>query len=220
MSELDATTEILLRKYALLRQEIWLHIGFFKGHVTKFQLAGTAILAAGAYVLSHVELLPNRENWWVWWFAVTLFPVMCNYLAFDIIESQYAIILIGERLATIEEEINRSVGRRLLIWETMVSPTFWQGIRPMKGVINPDWFLSVFGGMIALSDAVVIPTLLYRILWNVGANGVWRRAALILGVMLAVGGLAITLVCAWRVLLRMRGKPRTLFRQMLAKEID
>jgi hypothetical protein len=206
---------ILMQKYSLLRQEVWLHIGYFKGHIAKFQLMGSALLAAGAYILSNSKLYPSSENWWVWWLGTTIVPVMCHYLIFDIIESQYAMILLGERLATLEEEINEKVGRQLLIWESLVSPLFWQGLRPMPGVINPDWFLSLFGFIIASFDAVAVPSLLYSILWkDRDPHSLGMCAAIFCGVGLMVFSMGASLYCAWRVLLRMRGKPRVLFRRM------
>jgi hypothetical protein len=212
--------KILMQKYALLKQEVCLHIGYFKGHVAKFQLMGSALLAAGAYIISNSKILyPGRENWWIWWLGTTILPVMCHYLIFDIIESQYALILLGERLATLEEEVNERVGRRLLIWDSLVSPLFWQGPRPMPGVINPDWFLSLYGLIIAFFDAVALPSLLYGMLWRVrDSSSLGMRAAIFCGIGFMALSMSVSLYCAWRVLLRMRGKPRVLFRQMTQRD--
>ncbi|HZF11899.1 MAG TPA: hypothetical protein VFE33_24195 [Thermoanaerobaculia bacterium] len=207
--------DLLMRKYSLLKQEVWAHIGFYKAHVARFQLMGTAILAAAAYVISNPATVPNNKNWWLWWLATTLFPVMANYLIFDIIESQYAMILLGERMATIEEDVNRIAGCRLLIWETFGAPMFWQSFRPMPGVINPDWFLSSFGLIIATSMAVVIPSFLYYLLWNV-SGGSTRHASVIAGLVIMIAAMAASVSCCLKILLSTRGKPRAFFRQILS----
>lgn len=213
----NLVSDVLLRKYELLRQELWLHIGFFKGHVTKFQLVGTALLAVGAYVLANKELRPGVENWWVWWLGINIIPIFCSYLAFDLIESQYAIILIDERLATIEDDINSQLGRRVLIWETAVSPLFWQKFRPIPGVINPDWFLGAFGGAFVVFYTFVVPILLYYTLWLVPQLSLLRRAAVLIGVTVAVASVVAIVFCARHVLVGMRGKPRIAMREMIEK---
>jgi hypothetical protein len=211
--------KVLLQKYSLLRQEVCLHIGYFKGHVAKFQLMGSALLAAGTYVLAHSSLFPSEDNWWIWWLGATIIPVMCHYLIFDIIESQYAMILLGERLAVLEEEINEKLGRRVLIWDSLVSPLFWQGIRPMPGVLNPDWFLSFFSLIIAFFDAIAVPSLLYFLLWRVrNVHSLVMVAAVLCGIGFMAFSMCLSLFCAWRVLLKMRGKPRVLFRQMASQD--
>jgi len=215
----DAVINLLMQKYSLLKHEVCLHIGYYKGHVAKFQLMGSALFAAGAYILSHTDLLPSAQNWWFWWVGATLVPVMAHYLIFDIIEAQYAMILLGERLATLEEEINGHAGRRILIWESFVSPLFWGVLRPMPGVINPDWFLTFFGLIIALFNALIVPVVLYWTLWKrIGSCALGMRIAVLLGGGFAILSMLLSIYCAWRVILGMRGKPRILFRQMIRRE--
>jgi len=220
-SKVDAEVVIglLMQKYSLLKHEICLHIGYYKGHVAKFQLMGSALVAAGAYVLAHAEFLPSAKSWWFWWIGATLVPVMAHYLIFDIIESQYAMILLGERLATLEEELNEHVGRQLFIWESLGSPLFWGPLRPMPGVINPDWFLTFFGLIIALFNALIVPLLLYWMLWlKISSGAPEKRVAVLLGGSFAVLSMLLSIYCTWRVILGMRGKPRILFRRMTRRE--
>ncbi|HEV7516558.1 MAG TPA: hypothetical protein VGR07_09690 [Thermoanaerobaculia bacterium] len=217
--EHDITVDLLMRKYSLLKQEVWLHIGFYKAHVARFQLMGTAILAAAAYVIAHAELLPTQQNWWLWWLATTLIPVMANYLTFDIFESQYAMILLGERMATIEEDINRIVGRRILIWEVFGSPKFWEDFRPVPGVINPDWFLGSLGMIIAIYIEILVPAILYFFLWCL-AEGWTQHAIVIAGALLTVTLFSVSTYCGLKILLGMRGKPRAFFRAMLSAPLE
>ncbi len=207
--------DILLRKYTLLKQEIFLHIGYYKGHVRNFQLIATAIFGAGAYVASNQKLFPTPDNWWAWWALTTFIPLVSNYLLFDIVETQYATILLGERLATIEEQINELAGKHLLIWESSVSPLFWQTFRPIPGVINPDWFLGALGFLISAAICVGVPAVVYhQLLWPL-ATSTGRQVALLLAVLFALCCNIATTICMRRVLLGMRNIPRIRMRQML-----
>jgi hypothetical protein len=216
----ETKIELAMKEYTLLRQEIWLHIGFFKGHVTKFQLMGSAILAVGAYVLSNATLFPNHDNWWAWWVGATIVPILCHYLIFDVIGTQYAIILLGERVATLEEELNAYMERRLFIWETLVTPLFWRRFRPMQGVINPDWFLGFFGGVIAVFNSLLVPIFLYAVLWKIQPESLAMKSAIWGGLGAAITFTCITLYAYWRVQLKMRGKPRLLFRRMALRDAE
>jgi hypothetical protein len=212
--ESAALADILMEKYGLLRKEIALHIGFYKGHIKNLQLMGTAILGGGAYVLSNPSLLPSSHNWWAWWMLVTFIPIIANYLLLDIVEAQYATIILSERLATIEEEVNCLAGRRLLIWETSVVPRFWQSFRPLPGVINPDWFLGILGWIIALSISVGIPSVVcYQLLWPIAIT-LWMHTAVIISGTFAVICTLTSGICMYKSILRLRNRPRDLFRKL------
>jgi hypothetical protein len=217
-ANIELTVDVLMRKYGLLKQEVWLHIGFYKSHVARFQLMGAALFAVGAYIATHSELLPNHNSWWYWWVAASFIPVLANFLMFDIIESQYATILLADRMATIEEDINQTLGKRVLIWETFGSPRFWSVFKPLPGVFNPDWFLSAFGVIIAIANAVAIPCYIYWRLWSIAAASAPRRVAALLGVVFAISAVVVTFYSGARVLLATRGKPREYYRTLLRED--
>ena len=198
-----------------MKQEVFLHTGYYKAHVARFQLMGTAILAGGSYVVAHPDLAPSPANWWLWWTVATFIPVVANYLMFDVIEAQYSITLLGERMATIEEDVNHALGHRVLIWQSEAIAPFWSKFRVTPQVINPDWFLSAFGAIIAIATAVLVPCLLYWNLWSID-HFAWSRAgAVVLGVSLTIISVAVTFYVGKSVILGMPGKPRQIFRAIL-----
>lgn len=216
--EESVVADLLIQKYSLLKREIWLHIGYYKAHVRNVQLAGTALAAGAAYLISQGNaLLPNTSNWWFWWALTILIPIIINYLVLDIVEAHYAAILLGERLATIETDLNSLAGRRLFIWETSGAPAFYQSFRPVKGVINPEWFLGVLGAIMIFFSSVLVPGVLLWLLWTATptTNTPLRLIAIIASSSLSVGTTSLGYYAGAKTLLRLRGVPRQRFRQML-----
>ena len=161
------------------------------------------------------DLLPAPANWWLWWAVATFIPIVANYLMFDVIESKYSIILLGERMAAIEEEVNSALLRRVLIWESNVVASFWSKLHARYKIINPDWFLSAFGAMVAVAIAVLVPGFLYWNLWHVDHSGWLRITLIITGATLTILSVALTLYVGKSVTLDMPGKPRQIFRALL-----
>jgi hypothetical protein len=212
-----AVAGLLMTKFSLLRAEILSQQGHYRDHVRNFQVMSGGLLAGTAYVLAHPELLPSTRLWWAWWLVTSMVPVVANYLIFDVLESQYAMILLAERIATIEEELNAIAGRRLFIWESAISPRFWQGFRPMPGVINPDWFMNIFLGIIITFTNVLLPLSLYAILWRSTHVSMGKAVALGCGVLFTIAAIGVSLFSFFNVLLNMRGKPRILINTLLAE---
>lgn len=212
--------DVLMRKYGLLRQEIGLHLGFYKSHVRNFQFMATAIFAGGGYIWAHPDLMPNGTTWWWWWLAVTIIPIIGNYLLLDIIESQYAVALISARLATIEGTINAIAGRTVLVWESEAVPVFWTNAMPIRGSLNPDWLLSFFGLLVAFVVAEVIPIALYWWLGHVDMawNCEGRRIAIIGGSVFASLWLGLSIMSMQGALhARLTAKARVFFSKLLER---
>jgi len=213
-----SVASLLMTKLCSLRTEMLSQQVHYRDHVRNFQLMSGGLLACAAYVLTHPDLLPSPRLWWGWWILTSMIPVVANYLVFDVLESQYAMILLGERLATIEEELNGLVGRRLFVWDSAVTPIFWKGFRPIPGVINPDWFMSIFLGMIVAFTNVSVPLGLYILLGRTGILTTAKVFALTVGVAFAIVSFGASVFGFFKVLMQTRGKPRALIKKLMANE--
>lgn len=214
--------DLLMRKYTLLKQEALIVMGFYKHHKTSFQLLVTGVLGVLGLVATQKIPEPSAGNWFLWWAFATLLWVVVLYLAFDVWETQYHMALLGERLATIEQRLNRNLSERVFIWETGVPPKYWTRFKPLPSLVNPDWFLSAWGAALFLLTAVIAPGYIYFRLWNLlDAPGErLARAIILAGFISSVACSLVSILIGIQVLLRMRGQIRNDFNKMLSTPLD
>lgn len=162
---------------------------------------------------------------WTWWWLVTLISVIGNYLFLDIFEAQYCVILFGERLSLIEEEINKLAGKRILIWETSGSPWFFgksyllKGIQ--KGIVHPDYVLAFYMGLLVLVVTVIAPAYAYYLICksSEGQKYLYIEYASWAGFLLSLLATGFSGYIAYGIFLRMRGKVRIKLLSFLAEKL-
>jgi hypothetical protein len=214
-TETDAT-ELLVRKYELLKQEALVVFGFYKGHIKSFQImVGVIVSAVG--ITSAVKNSPllevNEVNWWIWLIGATIFWAVVQYLAFDILDSLYHLVLLGERLYVLENCINKAYGKTLLIWESRIVPKYLAEPMPSKGVINPNVVSSVLG-ILLLGVTAALPGYIYYKILN------HHRIAAWIAIIFSVLPVAFYGYCYWKVLRKTRGLVRTEIEQLIEKPLD
>lgn len=193
MNESESNGKIagmLIEQYKIQRQEVLAMVTFYKTHIRNFQLLAGAILGATAFFLSRPELLPTAKTWWLWWSFLTFLPIVATYLLLDTLSPVYVMSILAERMANIERQLNERAGQRIFVWEEYISRLFNRYRNPIKGVVNPDWFLAVFGGVIYITMAVVVPCWGYYTIWTAsGFNNDWLSHTMV------AGGLLLVVVC-------------------------
>ena len=92
--------DVLMRKYALLKQEISVAITNYKAHVKYFQIVFTAMIAIAGFSFSKQSgsVGESRIFWLIYMYAAV---TIIAYIVFDVFESQYHMIALGARLASL-----------------------------------------------------------------------------------------------------------------------
>ena len=207
---MDAESEVdlLMKKYVLLKQEIYLHSGYYKSHIKSFQLLMGGLMAFFGFVLSGKIPTPSEANWWLWWGFATFLWVVVQYLVFDLWEAQYAIMLISARIATIEEMINSRFRKRLLVWESLITPKYFSSIEPSPGITNPSFMMGLWGFIIIFSTGVFLPNLVYYALWPLLADKPYARTLIFASGFFSIGFTCLSAYVGANVMLRMRVRAR------------
>jgi hypothetical protein len=118
--------DILMKKYALLREEVMFHFKTAKSHTKYFQAFFAACLAIGSYLFFGIEekrlstilcdigfTKPGLIALLAWVMNATSY-----YYAFDVLDCYFCMYLAAARLANIEQQINEKLGSAVLIWES------------------------------------------------------------------------------------------------------
>ena len=205
--------DLLFRKYCLLKQEVWLYIGFYKSHVRNFQIGAGALLAAFYYLLSNPSFQPSASNWGAWLAFGVLICVVANYLLLDVLDALYQLILLGQRMTIIEDQLNRLHDTRVLFWETCVVPRFYGKAFPVRGVPNPNAPFSFSGLMLVIAVGLAVPCLILRAIWTLPtANTASVLRPLVTVAMVFAAALTVySIYIAFVLLLRMRNRVRPVF---------
>lgn len=212
-----------MKKYCALRAEIRLHIGFYKAHVRNFQLLAGGLLTAGAYILANnVALTPSNDTWLIWCIGLFVLSLTANYLFLDVIDPQYAILTLADRLGTIEHELNRTAGRRILVWESGAAAKAYSGSFPYPKVLNPNIMIAICGMSLFFIMALAIPGYGYLMVYKnyTSATSVMILPIVIGGIFVSLALTAGTTYSIFSVLLLMRGEPRAYFEKLLAEPLQ
>jgi hypothetical protein len=134
-------------------QEMLVMVPLYKTHVRNFQIIAGAILGATAFAMSRPESLP----WKLLWAFSAFIPVVTTYLLLDILYTTYTMQMVAEGIARIELRLNGDLGSNLFTWEHLISEQFFQWLSPIRGVVNPGWFVGAFGLIIYGALTVVVP---------------------------------------------------------------
>jgi hypothetical protein len=111
----EAKADLLMKKYTLLKQEVFLLIGSYRSHVRNLQIFLTFAAGLVGFFLSK-DSYPAVINSWMLWAAMSVFlSSLVGYMAFDILEAQYHMIAIAARMTSLEKLINRLSGENVLL---------------------------------------------------------------------------------------------------------
>jgi hypothetical protein len=160
---IEFKADLLMKRYTLLKQEIFLLIGSYKAHVRNLQVYLTFAAGLLGFFLTK-ETYPPIISSWLFWTALSIFlTCLVGYMAFDILEAQYHMIAVAARMTSLEKIINRLAGENLLLWETKLSGMFFGGTEVTKGFWHPDWFLPFYLGVLMMFGTLAPPIL--GVLW-------------------------------------------------------
>jgi hypothetical protein len=171
-SDTKVQIDILMKKYALLREEVMFYSRTAKLHTKYFQIFFAAGLAISWYLfflakpdkVEDIDKLADilkaigmtdRELIISFVFAL---DITAYYFAFDILDCYYCIFLAGARLADIEDQINSRIGSKILIWDSQ--------FQKLDSVIHAPSRMTITLYQMALVVAVscIIPLVVY---WKV-----------------------------------------------------
>lgn len=164
-------SDLLMKKYSLLREEVMFYLQLVKSQVKYLQIFIAGFLVILWYIFSNISAelsaVKALEQYGVSTELIILMVMLsittaCLYLILDISDSFCGIFIAAARLYTIEEELNRLAGRRILIWETQAQ------IRHIGHWIFPRRLLRVVQVTIIAFFSVVIPEFFYLQLWQKG----------------------------------------------------
>lgn len=180
--------DILMKDYATMRDEVLLHFRNTKLHLKHFQ----AFMAAGLAVTWYLFFVADPKRLQEFVTAIGIgrgdlilyitfgLDIISYYFAFDILDSYYCIFLAAARLSNIEDQINGTWGRRLLVWEKFQQEPF-----------------AIFGGSrVAISAyqlfliavvSLAIPLICYVVLSTVDVNNLKHRGWLWVAVIFCIG---------------------------------
>jgi len=214
----DESTKMLMEQYKLRCQEMLVMVPLNRTHVRNFQIIAGAILGGTAFALSRPDSLPTDENWWLWLAFAGFLPVVATYLMLDILNIMYIMQMVAEGIASIECRLNRRLGRELFTWERRISQQFFERRSPIPRVVNPGWYIGVFGMTIYTLLTLVVPGVAITSIWRTSSS---LRASGFVHVLIALCSL-VAIAC-WVVVshiaLRLNGM-RRIVRTWMDAEID
>jgi hypothetical protein len=149
-----------------------LQIGYFKNHVRNFQLIATPIVIGGSYLLTAMQFTPSDTNKFVWIVGLFTAVTATYYLIYDITDASYQILVLAERLASIERSLNLIAGEKLFVWESEISQSLNSGIQPFSAdrwIFHPTWCMRGYAGLLLVALAILLP------LW--GAIEIWQATS-------------------------------------------
>jgi hypothetical protein len=210
--------EILMAKYALLRQEIITHINNYKAHVKYFQIIVGIILALAGLmkVENSPSLLVNSRTAWI--VAMFFITTVIAYVALDVVQSIYSLIVLGARLATIEEIVNTTANEKILAWESELSGHFHGQLWPMQGVLAPGFFLIVYELFLLLFGLYGIPIFAILKFWHTPLERLCLfRTLASIGLFYSSFSLVLIGYCLYASLSRARGEAIEKIRKIIGR---
>lgn len=172
-----------LAKYSLLRNEVWKHIEYYKGHVKHLQLFGGALVGGIGFLLTHTADHLSADTWCLWYIGILGVSIVTNYLILDIADAQFGCLLIAARMATHEEALNAMLKKPVFLWESVFAPRFYALLRPIPGVLSPNWLLRWYASGFAFLVGAVAPIIGFLWLMNrVESAAITSRFLIIVGI--------------------------------------
>ncbi|HEV2560718.1 MAG TPA: hypothetical protein VGT78_01130 [Rhizomicrobium sp.] len=167
-------TALLMQKYGLLKQEVSLHGQNYEHHINYLQFSVAGLVAAlvflfgtGASQFGNALGIPLKDVFAIFAFLITTVSFL---LTFKVLETSYRLVLVATRMSIIEDSINKRLGEKILVWESLLAEKFstTEGALHLK---NPSVFMALYHIVLITSAAVLLPTYLYVLAWNGKGDG-------------------------------------------------
>jgi hypothetical protein len=158
--------DLLMKKHAVMYSALLMRATSFTSHVRNSQLVITLMIAIGTVTFQFPWFrLQNDTKWW--WILLTGVAIgVTYYLWYDTLDAHFAVVAHSARIKTLEDQVNKIVGRKILIWETVVAPKLWRSPHPFKGVWHPVWFMLLYQWFLMLLIAGLFPLYVYYTAWR------------------------------------------------------
>jgi hypothetical protein len=155
--------DLAMREYLSLRTEIIFHISSYKSHTRYLTVSLTLIVGFLSLVLRNglISILPHHP--FVLFVLSLAITTVVAYLAFDVLESLYALLAVASRAASLEHKINELAEHFLLAWEEKLSPAFWSG---QAGAWPPSVLVGVYVLIMMFLGVGVVPSYSVITFWN------------------------------------------------------
>src|SRR5262249_33386104 len=97
---------IMIQEYNTLRQEALFYNNQYKSYVRYFQAALTIIIALLALFLKSDMAAVLGESRIILIFVMFAITTIVGFISFDVLDSQFSIIVLGSKLSVLESQIN------------------------------------------------------------------------------------------------------------------
>jgi hypothetical protein len=89
------------------------------------------------------------------WIGLSFFiTTVTSYLIYDVLEANFAVQALSERIVVIEERINRLIASNVLVWESVVAARLWSPVWvPKVNIFHPVMLMLLYVA-VALSGMI------------------------------------------------------------------
>jgi hypothetical protein len=107
-----------------------------------------------------------------------------------------AVQALAERIASIEDRINKLIDAKVLVWESVVARQLWTPLSPAAGILHPIPFMLLYEGLMVLG-VIGFTLAIYGWAWRLPTSGPYVKISLSICVLYSVGS-ALVVMYVWR----------------------
>jgi hypothetical protein len=135
--------DILVQQYSLLRGELLMLLSSFKSQGQYLQIVAAAAVGVIGFVMPSA-MIANRSFWIALMFLMT---TVVGYIVFTLLETLYAVVVLGAVTSVLEDRINHIARENSFIWESKLAAIFYSphGLRPGGYFAVYQWLLIAVG---------------------------------------------------------------------------
>jgi hypothetical protein len=149
------------------------------------------MLAVASYASQVKALSLTRDTELAWVLVTIVIILVVYYIWYDTLDAHFGVVSHSARIKSLENQINKIVGRKLMIWETVVAPKLWGSAHPFPGVVHPVRPMLFYQGILMFLIAVAFPFYVYYEAWKLPETTVPFKAILIAAAVFSVGSLGV-----------------------------
>lgn len=164
-SAAEGSKDLLLAEYEHRFEEVIFHSTRYHKQTDFVHLFATVLVGIGALLLTNQvpPALGNRptEDLAIFFLLLLVVALILElYLFSTLMESLFMIYLNGSRIAAIEEQLNKFVDSKILVWDSVVIPYFFSPrLLYSRGWIKPHylvglWSFLLFGSILAILTCI------------------------------------------------------------------